>query len=58
MIDSSLGFRSDAFSYRLHISRPLLPDSVNELTLKQLGVGDAAVEGTFKRNSLGEVAVE
>ena len=41
MIECALGLRPDAFEHALHVSRPVLPDSVNALTLSQLRVGDA-----------------
>jgi glycogen debranching enzyme len=58
MIESALGLRPDAFNHSLHISRPVLPDSVHELTLKQLRVGDATVDLMFKRSGRGEIVVE
>lgn len=58
MIESALGLRPDAFNHSLHISHPVLPDSVRELTLKHLRVGNAAVDLAFKRNDRGEVDVE
>ncbi|HJW57255.1 MAG TPA: glycogen debranching N-terminal domain-containing protein [Burkholderiaceae bacterium] len=58
MIESALGLRPDAFNHSLHISRPELPESVHELTLKRLRVGDAVAEVRFKRNKRGNVAVE
>ncbi|HEY8102197.1 MAG TPA: glycogen debranching N-terminal domain-containing protein [Burkholderiaceae bacterium] len=58
MIESALGLRPDAFNHALHISSPVLPDSVHELTLKHLRVGDATVDLMFKRNDHDEVAVE
>jgi glycogen debranching enzyme len=58
MIESALGLRPDAFNRRLHITQPVLPDSVNELKLERLRVGDATVDITFKRINQDEVTVE
>ncbi|HLX28124.1 MAG TPA: glycogen debranching N-terminal domain-containing protein [Casimicrobiaceae bacterium] len=58
MLESALGLRPDAFEHALHISRPVLPDSVHALTLRQLRVGDATVDITFKRNDRGDIAVD
>jgi glycogen debranching enzyme len=58
MLESALGLRPDAFNRRLEVSRPVLPDSVRELKLTNLRVGDAAVDLTFRRNAVGEVDVD
>ena len=58
MIESALGLRPDAFKRRLHIAQPVLPDSVNELKLERLRVGDASVDIAFKRNGQGQVTVD
>lgn len=58
MVESALGLQPDAFNHRLQVSQPVLPESVNELTLKRLRVGDARVDLAFRRDSHGEVAVE
>jgi glycogen debranching enzyme len=58
MIESALGLRADAFDRSLHISHPVLPDSVRALALERLRVGDATVDLAFKRNRRGEVVVE
>jgi hypothetical protein len=57
MMESALGLRPDAFNRRLHIAQPVLPESVNELRLERLRVGDAAADISFKRNRQGEVSV-
>ncbi|HKB55494.1 MAG TPA: glycogen debranching N-terminal domain-containing protein [Ramlibacter sp.] len=58
MIESALGLQPDAFNRRLQISRPALPDSVHELTLKRLRVGEAQVDLVFRRDPRGEISVE
>jgi glycogen debranching enzyme len=58
MIESALGLRPDAFNRRVHITHPVLPDSVNELKLERLRVGGATVDITFKRISQGDATVE
>jgi glycogen debranching enzyme len=58
MIESALGLRPDSFNRRLHITQPVLPDSVNELKLERLRVGAASVDITFKRSRQGVAGVE
>jgi glycogen debranching enzyme len=58
MIESALGLQPDAFNHSLHISHPVLPESVSELTLKRLRVGEATVDITFKRNDRGAIVVQ
>jgi glycogen debranching enzyme len=58
MVESALGLKPDAFEHRLHISQPVLPASVRELTLKNLRVSDATVNLALKRRNSGELRVE
>lgn len=58
MLESALGLRPDGFKGRLAISHPVLPESVSELTLTRLSVGDTSVDLTFRRNGAGEVDVD
>jgi glycogen debranching enzyme len=58
MIESALGLQPDAFGRSLHISHPVLPESVDKLTLEQLRVGEAAVDLVFERDADGHVTVD
>jgi hypothetical protein len=57
MIESVLGLEPDAFSRRLRIRRPRLPDFVNTLTLDGLTVGTARAHLVFKRTN-GETLLD
>ncbi|HJU23299.1 MAG TPA: hypothetical protein VJ891_12385, partial [Casimicrobiaceae bacterium] len=48
----------EGFEHALHISHPVLPDWIHALALRQLRVGDASVDITFKRNDRGDIVVE
>jgi glycogen debranching enzyme len=57
MLESALGLQPDAFNRSLHISHPVLPESVSKLTLERLRVGDASVDLMFERNAGGDITV-
>jgi glycogen debranching enzyme len=53
MIESALGLTPDAFKRRLHISAPVLPASVETLTIDRLRVGEATARVVFARGPHG-----
>jgi glycogen debranching enzyme len=57
MIESILGLRPDAFNRRLHVSHPVLPPRVRELSIERLRVGDATARLDFGRDAQGRVGV-
>jgi hypothetical protein len=52
-----LGLEADAASRTLHV-RPALPDWMNEVTLRQLRVGDSSIDLRVRRLDDGQHAVE
>lgn len=56
MVSELLGLEADGFDKRLHIRRPLLPDSVDTLTLHRVAVGNATVSVRFTRHATGASA--
>jgi glycogen debranching enzyme len=53
MLQTLLGLEPDALSRRLRIVRPILPDFIDRLELRQLRVGDATVDLMFERKDSG-----
>jgi glycogen debranching enzyme len=53
LLTTLLGLEPDAFGKRLRIVRPLLPDGLDRLDVKQLRVGGASVDLAFHRGSVG-----
>jgi glycogen debranching enzyme len=51
MITSLLGLKPKAFEKKLQLVRPILPDGVNSLEIKNLNMGEAAVDLFFERQS-------
>jgi glycogen debranching enzyme len=49
MLQVSLGLEPDATRRRLSIVRPVLPEWIGELTLRNVQVGDASVDLRFRR---------
>ncbi|NPD66781.1 hypothetical protein HN018_25535 (plasmid) [Lichenicola cladoniae] len=56
MVSELLGLEADGFDKRLDIRRPLLPDSVDTLTLHRVAVGNATVSVRFTRHATGASA--
>ena len=56
MVSELLGLEADGFDKRLHIRRPLLPDSVDTLTLHRVAVGNTTVSLRFTRHATGASA--
>ncbi len=57
MLTSLLGLIPDAFSSRLRVVRPVLPEGVNELQFNRIRVGGASVDLRFRRSGGGVVHV-
>jgi glycogen debranching enzyme len=57
LIEAMLGLSPDAFEKRLRVVRPLLPDFVNHLELRDLAVGTARVSLRFERTPENTTAV-
>ncbi|CAG9000364.1 MAG: hypothetical protein CENE_02359 [Candidatus Celerinatantimonas neptuna] len=57
MLQACLGIEIDGLNHRLNIDQPMLPDSINELTIKQLQVADSYVELNFQRMGTQTVAL-
>jgi len=53
LLSTLLGLEPDAFSKRLRIVRPLLPQGLDRLNVKGLRVGGASVDLAFRRGSAG-----
>ena len=53
-----LGLEPDAFSNRLLVIRPILPDFVDRLEVRGMQVGDAVVDLKFERTSDSNVALK
>jgi glycogen debranching enzyme len=58
MLESALGLTPDAFNHRLHIASPVLPVSVQALSIEQLRVGEATVQIVFGRDGKDRVTVQ
>ena len=57
LLESLLGLVPDAFDRRLRVVRPMLPEFVDRLTLRDLGVAGARVALGFERTGDGSTAV-
>ena len=57
LLESLLGLVPDAFDRRLRVVRPMLPEFVDRLTLRDLGVAGARVALGFERTGDGGTAV-
>jgi glycogen debranching enzyme len=57
LVANMLGLVPEAFEQRLRIVRPILPDFIDHLLVKQLRVGKARVDLAFERTPQGTVAV-
>ncbi len=58
LMERELGLEPDAFAQRLNIIRPLLPEYMHQLEVKQLRVGKARVDLRFERQPDGTVACQ
>lgn len=58
LLSTLLGIIPDAFNQRLHVIRPVLPDSVNELEFRGIKIGKASVDLNFRRTRDDVVEVE
>jgi glycogen debranching enzyme len=58
MVSSLLGLSADAFNGRLRVIRPVLPTSVSDLELRQLKIGECALDLRFHRTRNGSVTVK
>lgn len=57
LIEAMLGLSPDAFEKRLHVVRPMLPDFVDHMELRDLAVGSARVSLRFERTPENTTAV-
>jgi glycogen debranching enzyme len=57
LIEAMLGLSPDAFEKRLRVVRPLLPDFVNHMEIRDLAVGAARVSLRFERTPENTTAV-
>ena len=53
MLEAALGLESDPAAGELRLRRPCLPKFLNEVTLRDLHVGDARVDVTVRRDGAG-----
>ena len=58
LVEIMLGLEPDAFSNRLLVTRPILPDFIDRLEVRELKVGNARVDLKFERTSDDNVAVK
>jgi glycogen debranching enzyme len=58
MLESYLGLHPEAFDKRLRIDKPMLPDFIDRLTLRNLKVGEARVDLSFSRGREDKIEVE
>lgn len=57
MLTCLLGLSPDAFTGRLRVVRPVLPDEARRVTLRGLRVGKAELDLSFERGQHGEIHV-
>jgi glycogen debranching enzyme len=57
LIETFLGLRLEGFEHRLRIARPLLPDYVDRIEVRNMKVGEASVSLRFERTSDNTTAV-
>jgi glycogen debranching enzyme len=58
ILESYLGLKPEAFDKRLVIEKPMLPDFIDRLTLRNLRVGEAKVDLRFSRKDDDKIDVE
>ena len=58
LVEIMLGLEPDAFSNRLLVVRPILPDFIDRLEVRGMQVGDATVDLKFERTSDSNVALK
>jgi len=58
LVEIMLGLEPDAFSKRLLVVRPILPDFVDRLEVRGMQVGEAVVDLKFERTSDSNVALK
>jgi glycogen debranching enzyme len=58
MLQTALGLQPDGFAGQLAIVRPVLPEMVRWVELRQLRVGHARLDLRFERQAEGDVTVE
>ncbi len=58
MMASLLGITADAFNKRLRLIRPVLPESVDELYLRRIKIGDSVIDLHFERTHDGNLQVD
>jgi glycogen debranching enzyme len=56
MLQSVLGITIDALDRQIVLAHPVVPDGFNEISVRSLAVGDAAVDFTVRRHA-GSVSV-
>ena len=49
LMQACLGLEIDGFAGEIHVNRPRLPIGIDQLTIRRLGVGAAAVDLSFQR---------
>ena len=57
LLEACLGIRMDAARGRIRLERPVLPDFLDRLNVRDLRLGDGAVDLVFRRHG-GDVTVE
>lgn len=58
LLTTMLGLAPDAFSDRLEVVRPVLPNGVNELEFRRIKIGRSSVDLHFERGRDGRVHVD
>ncbi|MDQ2804259.1 MAG: amylo-alpha-1,6-glucosidase, partial [Pseudomonadota bacterium] len=58
MLSEMLGLEADGFARQLHVRRPVLPEGIEAVGLRDLRVGEARVSLRFRRGQDGAVRGE
>ncbi|HZD58338.1 MAG TPA: glycogen debranching N-terminal domain-containing protein [Anaerolineales bacterium] len=58
MVTTLLGLKGDAFNQQLHVIRPILPDFVDRIQVRNLKVGKGSADIDFERSGQDACAVE
>ncbi len=58
LLETLLGLTPEAFDHRLRIVRPMLPETVGQVQLRQLRVGSARLDLQFQRADNGKIDVK
>jgi len=58
MLQALLGLKPNAAERQLRIVHPILPEGVNQLSVRRLAVGDASIDLRFENDGQGAVSVD